>query len=157
MQALGPVALVSLLLNDGLTKAIPGSDINDNPNQPKDPALQAAFNHAAIQARLLVPWPGSQTLSVTCFSNLYELMPQGRDWLTIATVLCILLSKLRTYICPFGLTTDISESRCFVASCRHHTGSFQTRLPGTDALHSTLAEHASDFSSMQALSQAAAQ
>jgi hypothetical protein len=54
-QACGPVALVSLLLNDGLTKAVPGSDINDNPNQPIDPALQMAFNHAAIQVLSLLP------------------------------------------------------------------------------------------------------
>ena len=51
MQALGPVALVSLLLNDGLTKAIPGSDINENPNLPEDPELQAQFNRAAVQVR----------------------------------------------------------------------------------------------------------
>jgi len=49
MQALGPVALVSLLLNDGLTKAIPGSDINENPNLPVDPELQDKFNRAAVQ------------------------------------------------------------------------------------------------------------
>ena len=49
VQALGPVALVSLLLNDGLTKAIPGSDINENPNLPEDPELQAQFNRAAVQ------------------------------------------------------------------------------------------------------------
>lgn len=49
MQALGPVALVSLLLNDGLTRAIPGSDINENPNLPVDPDLQHQFNRAAVQ------------------------------------------------------------------------------------------------------------
>ena len=49
MQALGPVALVSLLLNDGLTKAIPGSDVNSNPNLPDDPELQDKFNRAAVQ------------------------------------------------------------------------------------------------------------
>jgi hypothetical protein len=49
-QALGPVALVSLLLNDGLVKAIPGCDINENPNQPVDANLQQIYNHAAIQA-----------------------------------------------------------------------------------------------------------
>ena len=51
VQALGPVALVSPLLNDGLTKAIPGSDINENPNLPEDPELQAQFNRAAVQVR----------------------------------------------------------------------------------------------------------
>ena len=48
-QALGPVALVSLLLNDGLVKAIPGCDINENPNQPVDAHLQQIYNRAAIQ------------------------------------------------------------------------------------------------------------
>ena len=49
MQALGPVALVSLLLNTGLSKAVPGSDINENPNLPDDPELQERFNRAAVQ------------------------------------------------------------------------------------------------------------
>ena len=49
VQALGPVALVSLLLNDGLSKAIPGSDINENPNLPENPELQAQYNRAAVQ------------------------------------------------------------------------------------------------------------
>ncbi|EIE27094.1 sulfate permease [Coccomyxa subellipsoidea C-169] len=52
--ALGPVALVSLLLNDGLVKAIPGCDINENPNQPVDAHLQQIYNHAAIQVSLMV-------------------------------------------------------------------------------------------------------
>ena len=51
---MGPVALVSLLLNDGLTKALPGSDVNDNPNQPVDAAMQQAYNRAAIQVRTRV-------------------------------------------------------------------------------------------------------
>ena len=50
MQALGPVALVSLLLNTGLIKAVPGSDINENPNLPEDPELQERYNRAAVQA-----------------------------------------------------------------------------------------------------------
>ena len=49
VQALGPVALVSLLLNTGLIKAVPGSDINENPNLPEDPELQERFNRAAVQ------------------------------------------------------------------------------------------------------------
>ena len=49
VQALGPVALVSLLLNDGLSKAIPGSDVNENPNLPENPELQAQYNRAAVQ------------------------------------------------------------------------------------------------------------
>ena len=52
MQALGPVALVSLLLNDGLTEAVPGSDINQNPNLPEDPELQERYNRAAVQVHL---------------------------------------------------------------------------------------------------------
>lgn len=54
LQALGPVALVSLLLNDGLVKAIPGSDINENPNRPVDPDMQQVYNRAAIQVQLSV-------------------------------------------------------------------------------------------------------
>ncbi len=49
MQAVGPVALVSLLLSEGLTKVIPGAEINTNPNRPADPAVQKQYNHAAIQ------------------------------------------------------------------------------------------------------------
>ena len=51
------MALVSLLLNDGLVRLLPGSEVNDNPNQPADPALQEAYNHAAIQARSWVSLP----------------------------------------------------------------------------------------------------
>lgn len=49
LQAVGPVALVSLLLNDGLTKAIPGAELNANPNRPAEPQVQLQYNHAAIQ------------------------------------------------------------------------------------------------------------
>lgn len=49
MQAVGPVALVSLLLSEGLTKVIPGAEVNANPNRPADPAVQKQYNHAAIQ------------------------------------------------------------------------------------------------------------
>lgn len=49
MQAVGPVALVSLLLSEGLTKVIPGAEVNTNPNRPADPAVQKQYNHAAIQ------------------------------------------------------------------------------------------------------------
>lgn len=54
MQALGPVALVSLLLNTGLIKAVPGSDINENPNLPEDPELQERYNRAAVQVAPLL-------------------------------------------------------------------------------------------------------
>ena len=65
VQALGPVALVSLLLNTGLIKAVPGSDINENPNLPEDPELQDRFNRAAVQviplaAAGLIHMPGSR-------------------------------------------------------------------------------------------------
>ena len=49
VQAVGPVALVSLLLNNGLTKVIPAAEVNTNPNHPADPAVQMEYNHAAIQ------------------------------------------------------------------------------------------------------------
>lgn len=43
------MALVSLLLSEGLTKLIPGAEVNANPNQPADPQIQQKYNHAAIQ------------------------------------------------------------------------------------------------------------
>ena len=49
LQAVGPVALVSLLLSDGLTKLLPAAEVNTNPNHPADPATQLLYNHAAIQ------------------------------------------------------------------------------------------------------------
>jgi len=52
--AVGPVALISLLLGDSLSKLVPGSESNPNPNQPGDPAAQQAYNRAAIQISLLV-------------------------------------------------------------------------------------------------------
>lgn len=64
LQVVGPVALVSLLLNDGLVKLLPGSDVNDNPNQPADPAMQEAYNHAAIQASALSVSPGLSVISL---------------------------------------------------------------------------------------------
>ena len=48
-QAVGPVALVSLLLSDGLTELLPAAEVNTNPNHPADPATQLLYNHAAIQ------------------------------------------------------------------------------------------------------------
>ena len=67
LQAVGPVALVSLLLNDGLVRVLPGSDINDNPNQPADPALQEAYNHAAVQARAPGPLCVGRFLAPACY------------------------------------------------------------------------------------------
>ena len=49
VQAVGPVALVSLLLSNGLTKVIPAAEVNTNPNHPADPLVQMQYNHAAIQ------------------------------------------------------------------------------------------------------------
>lgn len=49
LQAVGPVALVSLLLSEGLSKAVPGAELNTNPNSPADPDVQAVYNRAAIQ------------------------------------------------------------------------------------------------------------
>ncbi|KAK9814415.1 hypothetical protein WJX72_005609 [[Myrmecia] bisecta] len=52
--AVGPVALVSLLLSEGLHHIVPAADAITNPNLPEDPAAQRAYNHAAIQVSLLV-------------------------------------------------------------------------------------------------------
>ena len=49
VQAVGPVALVSLLLSNGLTKVIPAAEVNTNPNHPTDPLVQMQYNQAAIQ------------------------------------------------------------------------------------------------------------
>ena len=40
----------------GLIKAVPGSDINENPNLPEDPELQDRFNRAAVQVIPLLLW-----------------------------------------------------------------------------------------------------
>lgn len=69
MQALGPVALVSLLLNDGLTKAIPGSDINENPNLPVDPELQDKFNRAAVQVISTPAIPDTQVSVISMIAQ----------------------------------------------------------------------------------------
>lgn len=49
VQAVGPVALVSLLLSNGLTKVIPAAEVNTNPNHPANPHVQMQYNHAAVQ------------------------------------------------------------------------------------------------------------
>lgn len=48
MQAVGPVAVTSLLLGSGLKDLI-SSDVQAEPNNPKDPAAQMEYNMAAIQ------------------------------------------------------------------------------------------------------------
>ena len=48
-QAVGPVALVSLLLSDSLGEMVAGSVENTNPNRPANPEAQQAYNEAAIQ------------------------------------------------------------------------------------------------------------
>lgn len=50
-QAVGPVALISLLLSDSLGKIVPGAEENSNPNNPANPSAQQAYNKAAIQVR----------------------------------------------------------------------------------------------------------
>lgn len=52
MQAVGPVAVTSTLLGNGLSDFI-GS--NENPNDPADPELQEQYNHAAVQVGAV--WP----------------------------------------------------------------------------------------------------
>ena len=49
LQQVGPVALLCLLLSDGLVPLIPGSEDNFNPNRPANPGAQEAYNRAAIQ------------------------------------------------------------------------------------------------------------
>ena len=48
-QAVGPVAIISLLLSNGLGDLVPGSEANIEPNDPANPAAQHEYNVAAIQ------------------------------------------------------------------------------------------------------------
>ena len=48
MQAVGPVAVTSLLLGNGLSDTIDGP-IQANPNQPVNQKAQDEYNHAAIE------------------------------------------------------------------------------------------------------------
>ncbi len=51
LQAVGPVALLSLLMRDRLEPLVPGSESNIDPNHPVDEAAQTRFDAAAIQVR----------------------------------------------------------------------------------------------------------
>ena len=64
IQAVGPVAVTSLLLGQGLPDTI-NAPVQANPNKPANPQAQMEYNHAAIQVliRFLCP-PGSLVLSV---------------------------------------------------------------------------------------------
>lgn len=48
-QAVGPVAMICLLLSSGMTDYIPGQYDNADPNRPSNPDAQHAYNTAAIQ------------------------------------------------------------------------------------------------------------
>ena len=48
LQAVGPVAVTSLLLGSGIPGII-DAPVQDNPNDPKNPHAQQVYNHAAIQ------------------------------------------------------------------------------------------------------------
>lgn len=50
MQAVGPVAVTSLLLGSGLKDTI-NSPVQADPNNPADPEAQREYNMAAIQVR----------------------------------------------------------------------------------------------------------
>ncbi len=52
-QAVGPVAMICLLLSSGMVDFIPGQYDNDDPNSPANPRAQHAYNTAAIQVDLL--------------------------------------------------------------------------------------------------------
>lgn len=56
MQAVGPVAVTSLLLGSGLKDTI-SSDVQADPNNPADPEAQMEYNMAAIQVSThALPW-----------------------------------------------------------------------------------------------------
>ena len=62
-QAVGPVAVTSLLLGSGLKDLI-SSEVQSEPNNPKDPEAQMEYNMAAIQVCPHPPSPpGSHTTS----------------------------------------------------------------------------------------------
>ncbi len=48
LQAVGPVAVTSLLLGSGIPGII-DAPVQDNPNDPKNQHAQDVYNHAAIQ------------------------------------------------------------------------------------------------------------
>jgi hypothetical protein len=50
-QAVGPVAITSLLLSNGAGGLVPAADVNIDPNNPIDPAAQHAYNTVCIQVR----------------------------------------------------------------------------------------------------------
>ena len=52
MQAVGPVAVTSLLLGSGIPGII-DAPVQDDPNNPHNAHAQQVYNHAAIQARAL--------------------------------------------------------------------------------------------------------
>ena len=54
MQAIGPVAITSLLLMNGVGGLVPAADVNVDPNNPADPAAQRLYNDVALQVSLLV-------------------------------------------------------------------------------------------------------
>ena len=43
------MAIISLLLSNGLTGLVPGSTANVEPNDPANPAAQHEYNLAAVQ------------------------------------------------------------------------------------------------------------
>ena len=52
-QAVGPVAVTSLLLGEGLPKVV-GLPEQEDPNNPENPDIQAIYNRTAIQARQFI-------------------------------------------------------------------------------------------------------
>ena len=50
-QAVGPVAITSLLLSNGVGGLVPAADVNIDPNNPVDPAAQHLYNTVCIQVR----------------------------------------------------------------------------------------------------------
>jgi hypothetical protein len=54
------VAIISLLLSNGLSGLVPGSEANLEPNDPANPAAQHEYNIAAIQVprESTIPWVG---------------------------------------------------------------------------------------------------
>ena len=95
------MALVSLLLNDGLTKVIPAAEVNTNPNHPTDPVVQMQYNHAAIQVCCLpVCLSYSHARARTVVARCMQL--------SLSQMLIVLLRKLGVYACRTGSCVPIA-------------------------------------------------
>jgi hypothetical protein len=60
------VAIISLLLSNGLSDLVPGSEANLEPNDPANPAAQHEYNIAAVQVHIYCAYLGFCSSSSIC-------------------------------------------------------------------------------------------